>query len=69
MEPFTTLEAEERLFPCMDALVNLYVTLIDEPLATVRAGEGLFFNVAFHVLFQLLFVLELNATAATEMEL
>lgn len=35
VEAPAALGAEERFLPGVDALVNLYVALIDEPLATV----------------------------------
>lgn len=69
METSAALGAEERFLPSMDALVNLYVALIDEPLATVGTRVGLLLNVGFHVLFQLFFFVELNATAAAEQKL
>lgn len=68
VESSAALGAKERLLPGVNALVNLYVALVDELLPTVRARVALFFHVGFHVLFQLLFVIELNTAAATEDE-
>lgn len=69
VETSAALGAEERFLPSMDALVNLYVALIDEPLATVRTRVGLLLDVGFHMFFQLFFFIELNAAAAAEEKL
>lgn len=69
VETSAALGAEERFLPSMDALVNLYVALIDEPLATVGTRVGLLLYVGFHVFFQLFFFIELNTTAAAEEKL
>lgn len=69
VETSAALGAEERFLPSMDALVNLYVTFIDELLATVRTRVGLLLDVAFHMFFQLFFFTELNAAAAAEEKL
>lgn len=68
VEASAALGAEEGFLPGVNALVNLYVALIDELLPTVGTGVALLFDVAFHVLFQLLFVSELHAAAAAEDE-
>lgn len=68
VEASAALGAEERFLPGVNALVNLYVALIDELLPTVGTRVALLFDVGFHVLFQLLFVSELNAAAAAEDE-
>lgn len=66
VETSATLGAQERLLACVDALVDLYVALIDEPFAAVRAGIGPLFEVGFHVFFQFFLLLELNATTTAE---
>lgn len=69
MESPATLGAEERPLPSMDALVDLYVALIDELLATVGTRVGLLLGVSFHVFFQLFFFIKLNTTSAAEEKL
>lgn len=66
VEASAALGAEERFLPGVNALVNLYVALIDELLPTVGTRVALLFDVGFHVLLQLLFVSELSAAAAAE---
>lgn len=69
VEAPAALGAEERFLPGVDALVNLYVALIDEPLAAVGTRVSLLLHVGFHVVFQLLLFAELNAAAAAEEKL
>lgn len=69
VETSAALGAEERFLPGVYALVNLYVALVDEPLAAVRTRVGFLLDVGFHVLLQLFFLIELNATAAAEEKL
>lgn len=69
VEASATLGAEERFFPSVDALVNLDVALIDEPLATVRTWIALLLYMSFHMFFQLFFLTELNAAATAEEKL
>ena len=69
VESSAALGAQERLLPCVDALVDLYVAFVDEPLATVGTRVALLLDVGFHMFFQLFFVVELDATAAAEEEL
>ena len=66
MEASAALGAQERFLTSMDALVDLYVAFIDEPLATVRTRVGLFLDMGFHVFLHLFFLIELNTTAAAE---
>lgn len=66
METSAAVGAEERFLPSVDALVNLDVALVDELLSAVGTGVGLGLDVCFHMLFQLFFLTELNATAAAE---
>lgn len=68
VEASAALGAEEGFLPGVNALVNLYVALIDKLLPTVGTRVALLFDVGFHMLFQLLFVSELNAAAAAEDE-
>lgn len=68
VEASAALGAEERFLPGVNALVNLYVALVDELLPAVGTRVALLFDVGFHVLFQLLFVSELNTAAAAEEE-
>lgn len=66
MEASATLGAEEGFLAGVDALMDLYVALIDELLATVGTRVGLLLDVRFHVFFQLFRFAELKATAAAE---
>lgn len=68
VEASAALGAEERFLPGVNALVNLYVALVDKLLPTVGTRVALLFDVCFHVLFQLPFVSELNTAAAAEDE-
>lgn len=69
METPAALRAEERPLPRVDALVDLYVALVDEPLAAVGTRVGLLLDVGLHVLLQLLLFAKLNTTAAAEEKL
>lgn len=68
VEAAAALGAEEGFLPGVNALVDLDVALVDELLPTVGAGVALLFGVGLHVLFQLLFVGELDSAAAAEDE-
>lgn len=68
VEASAALGAEEGFLPGVNALVNLDVALVDELLSTVGTRVALLFDVGFHVLFQLVFVSELNTAAAAEDE-
>lgn len=69
METSAALGAQERFLASVDALVNLDVALIDEPLAAVGTRVGLLLDVGFHVFLQLFLLTELYAAAAAEEEL
>lgn len=69
VEASATLGAQERFLTSMNALVYLYVALIDKPLATVRTRVGLFLDMGFHVFVHLFFLIKLNTTAAAEEKL
>lgn len=69
VETSAAKRAEEGPLARMDALVNLYVALVDEPFAAVRAWVSLLLHVGFHMFLQLLLDVELNAAAAAEEEL
>lgn len=66
MEAPATLGAEVRSLSGVNAPVDVYVALIDEPLAAVGAGEALLLDVGLHVFVQLLLVFELNVTAVAD---